>query len=254
MGMKNDYLPTRYWIADNKLYRAFYEYEEYPEHIRDSCDNLGIIVNFSDYNICGHNDEEVYRQNIENWLLYHVNINEDWYESHRNYGIDGLLNKFKKDKCAAFQFISVYDHSGISVRCGKAFGWDYSNVGFIYVPKDSKELNATFKNPNSKKAKEWAERIIQDEIKVLNDYCQGSVYCLVSESYNTEIKEWNREESFCGIYLTSDTWKEKQKLSEDYIKYNMSGSSHFVDEKVVIKSIENNSIDTLLGQKLLIEA
>lgn len=253
MGIKSDYLPTRYWIADDKIYRAFYEYEDYPSHVRDLCDNLGIIVNFSSYCLCGNNDEDVRPQDIEEWLLSHVDINEDWYESHRNYGIDGLLNKFIKEKCAAFQYISIYDHSGISVRCGKAYGWDYSNVGFIYVPKNSKELNATYKNPNSKKAKEWAERIIQEEIKILDDYCQGNIYCLVSESYNPESEEWEIEDSLGCMYLTSDTWAEEQKLAEDKIKYNLSGESTFIDEKTVIKAIESNLIDVLMGQQLLIE-
>lgn len=246
---RNEYLPTKYWVKNNQLHRAFYEYEtECYDSPRD-WGNIGIIVNFSDYHITGSDDKVA--NDIEEWLIKATGINEDWYESHRNsYGVDGLLKKFIREQCAAFQYISIYDHSGIAVSCGKAYGWDYSNVGFIYVPLSSADYKQVLEETNTAYAKAWAEKTIVSEIKILDDYCQGSVYSLVEEVYNNELHEWENVDCIGNVYLTSDNWDKEKELAIAEIKANYSHSATLIDEKTALNAIDCNMLDTLLGQML----
>lgn len=252
MRNKNDYLPTKCWFDNNSvLHRAFYEYEEDVwEHVRDFDTNLGTIVNASKYCLGGSNDIET--NDIEEWLIRETGINEEWYE--RNYkrygGISGLINKFEK-QCIAFECLSVYDHSGISVSCGKAYGWDYSNVGFIYVPKDNEEVKDYRKTHTLEETQEWADGILHQEVDVLDDYCRGNVYCLIHEVYDKETETWEMEDTIGMIYLTSKTFKEEEEMALEEIKYNFSGKHELLESDVVEKAIEENEVDVLQGQGLL---
>lgn len=253
MGYENrdTYLPCKYWIEKDELHRCFYEREEDLYESPRDWSNLGIIVNFSSYCITGSEDEDVKNHDFEEWLLSHTDINESWYESHKkSYGIDGLINKFIKEKCAAFQFLSIYDHSGITISCGLSHGWDYTNVGFIYVPKDSEEYLTEVKSVGTKKAKEWADDIIKGEIRILDDYLQGNVYCIIEEVYDTETKEWEQIDSLGNVYLTSNTWNEEQEAAAKEIAYNFSLKNKFIDETIILEAMKNNEIDVLYGQKM----
>lgn len=247
MGNKNDYLPTCYWIEENSLHRAFYNYSEDVWDSPRDWDNLGTIVNFSGYSIAG--DSDITAKDSEDWLLSKTGINSDWYYSHQDYGIDGLLKKFTK-QCAAFLFLSIYDHSGISIHCGKNYGWDWSNIGFIYIPKDNKEFLDKVAEIGLKKAKEWAEKVLRSEIQILDDYLQGSVFTLVKETYNTEFKEWEQVDILEDVYLTSDSWEEEKKLAEDVIKGNFSGNAEFITENIALNAIYHKELDILLGQNV----
>lgn len=246
---RDEYLPVEYWVKDNQLHRAFYEYEiECYDSPRD-WGNVGIIVNFSGYGITGSND--VRANDIEEWLINATGINEDWYESHRNsYGVDGLLKKFIREQCAAFQYINIYDHSGISISCGKAYGWDYSNVGFIYVPLSSADYKCILKKTNTAYAKDWAEKAIISEIQFLDDYCKGNVYSLVEEVYDTEFHEWKTVQTVGDMYLTSDSWEKEKEYAKDEIRSNFAYKATFIDEKTALNAIKHNMFDTLLGQML----
>ena len=173
-------------------------------------------------------------------------INEDWYENNykRYSGINGLLNKFIKEKCIAFEYLSVYDHSGITVSCGKSYGWDYSNVGFVYVAKDNPEVIAYRKTHSKKETEEWALGILHSEIKLLDDWCTGSVYYLVEEIFNTETEDWEFNVSLGSMYLN----EYEDAISE--IKNNFSTDCQLLNEKEFNKLFANKVLDTLNGQKL----
>ena len=102
--MKCDYYPTMYWNKQGVIHRAFYEYEEFAENPRDWLEPLSTIVNASKYALCSDSDDSV--KDIEDWLIAETGINEDWYENNykRYSGINGLLNKFIKEKCIAFAY------------------------------------------------------------------------------------------------------------------------------------------------------
>lgn len=242
--MKCDYYPTMYWNEQGTIHRAFYEYEEYAENPRDWDYSLSTIVNASKYGLCGSSDEEV--KDIEDWLIAETGINEDWYENNykRYGGVDGLIQKFIKEKCIAFEYLSVYDHSGITVSCGKSYGWDCSNIGFVYVAKDNPEVIEYRKTHSKKETEEWALGILHSEIKLLDDWCTGSVYCLVEESFNTETEEWEFNDSLGCMYLN----EYEDAISE--IKNNFSAGCQLLNEKEFNKLFTNKVLDTLNGQKL----
>lgn len=251
MGNKNEYLPTKCWFdKDGTLHRAFYEYEEYLENPRSGWDCfLGVIVNASSYGLCGNSDEEV--NDIEEWLISKTGINEDWYwNNHKRYGMNGLIKKFIKEQCIAFEYLSVYDHSGISVSCGKAYGWDYSNVGFIYVPKNSDEAKHYMRTHTRAETEKWAEEIIKGEIELLDDCCQGNVYVLVDEIYNEETGEWEDNDFLGQMYLTTSDRNKRYEMAIDEIKGNMSGQYELLDWDKVEDAINDNTLDVLKGQLL----
>lgn len=248
MSNKNEYLPCKCWFEKGELHRAYFEYDEDCYDSPRDWDNLSIIVNASRYNLCGSND--VVTNDIEEWLIKETGIKEDWYyKNYKRYGgLDGLINKFQKEKCIAFTYLSVYDHSGICVYCGYERGWDTSAVGFAYVPKDSDEVKSYRRTSSLEETKKWANEVLESEIHTLDQYVRGDVYGVITEVYDEETKEWNREESLWDIYLDS---KSEEDSAISYIK-EYSGDAELLDEKVVLEAIENNTLDVLQGQNVLV--
>ena len=244
--MKANYLPTKYWFEDDVLHRAYFNYEEDCFSSPRDWDNMTVIVNASRYCICGNTD--IQTDNIEEWLIEATGINPEWYERQKNYGIDELINKFIKEKCVAFAFLHVYDHSGISIHCGLASGWDYSNIGFVYIPKDHADVKSYRKTHTLAETKEWADKILHSDIRILDDYLTGQVYCLEVETFDKESQEWDMTDSLGSIYLTADTNTEQIDIALSYIKDYYSGDNKFFEEKEVEKAIEENTLDILNGQ------
>jgi hypothetical protein len=248
---KNDYLPTKCWFEnDGTLMRGYFVYDENADSPRD-WDNLGIIVNASRYNLCGHHDIET--NSIEEWLINETGINEEWYYNNKERygGIDALLEKFQNEKCAAFTFISVYDHSGICVYAGYCTGWDYSAVGFAYIPKNSKEVKSYRKGHSAEETKDWANRVLEGEIHDLDNWCRGNVYGCVTEEYNEELEEWDvfSGDSCYGYYLNDTSSESEEKDAINIIK-DFAGDHKLFDYEEVESAIENKSLDVLKGQLL----
>ena len=255
MGIKSEYLPTEYWTdSEGSLHRAYFEYEDglMSESPRE-WSNLTVIVNASSYCLTGSNDVSV--KDIEEYLIQETGINENWYYSnYRRYGgVKSLIEKFRKEKCIAFEYLSVYDHSGITVRCGLGSGWDVSNVGFVYVPKDSAEVKDYMKKHGKEETEKWAKSMLEGEVRTLADYCEGNVYCLVHEKYDEEFSSWEVEDTLGDVYLTSDTCDGEMENARNCIKDNCAYSGcKFITETEVNKAIEENTLDVLLhGQKIL---
>jgi len=249
MGYKNDYLPTKCWFENGTLHRAFFEYDDCCyESPRDWC-NLSVFVNASSYKLCGKNDEET--DDLEQWLINATGINEDWYWSNRERygGIDGLIKKFRKEKCVAFSYLSVYDHSGICLYSGYCRGWDYSAVGFAYIPKDNDEVKAYRKGHSKEETEKWAEKNLENEIHIMDNYIRGDVYGCVEEVYDPETESWGTENSCWGYYLDDSTTESKEKDAIEIIK-EFSGNAKLFDWKDVKKALGDNTLDVLLGQKV----
>ena len=249
---KNDYLPTQCWFEkDGTLMRGYFCYDENAESPRE-WDNLSVIVNASRYNLCGRGDIET--DDIEEWLINETGINEDWYYANKKRygGIDGLVQKFIKEKCAAFTYVSVYDHSGICVYAGYCSGWDYSAIGFAYIPKDNKEVKSYRRSHTAEETKKWAEEILDGEIHTLDQWCRGDVYGCVTEAYDEELGEWDKwsGDSCWGYFLDDATTDSEYKDAISIIK-DFSGDRPLIDEKVVEVALENNELDVLRGQQLL---
>lgn len=248
---KNDYLPSKCWFENGKLMRGYFCYDENAENPRD-WDNLSIIVNASKYGICGRGDIEV--KDIEEWLIAETGINEEWYyANYKRYGgIDGLIEKFKREKCAAFTFVSVYDHSGICIYSGYCRGWDYSCVGFAYVPKDSKEVKDYRKTHTAEETKKWAEEVTDAELHTLDQWCRGDVYGCVTEEYDFDNHEWDKYsgDSCWGYFLNDATCKSEEEDAINIIKDFAGSDTKLYDEKVIEDALNDNTLDVLLGQKV----
>lgn len=245
---KNEYLPTKCWFKNGELHRAYYVYDEYVDESPRDWNPLSIIVNASGYSLCGKDD--ISTNDIEEWLIRETGINEEWYwnNKERYGGIDRLIEKFKKEKCVAFSYLSVYDHSGVSVFCGYARGWDYSAIGFVYVPKDCDEVKADRKTHSLKETEEWADKLMHSEIECLNQYVSGEVYGVIEEVYDTETDSWDEVDSVFGIYL--DPHNEKESALQT-IKDNYGTVIEFFDMDEIETAIKNNTLDVYNGQILL---
>lgn len=237
---RNKYLDMFYWQEDGDFYRAYFENCDFAKNPRDFDEPLGKIVNASKYCINGRNDE--FTDNPEEWLIYETGINQDWYESHNNYTQEDLLTKFKKQCLACFP-ISIYDHSGITVSIGYRYGWDCSNIGYIYVKKDNPEVVDYRKKHTLAETKEWAEKILEAEIKALDDWCVGNVYNIVKEKLDQEIGVWEYDESCCEIYF-DENYKEFECVKDIY------GNHEFITEKEFDRLYNNNLLDTVKGQRV----
>ena len=251
---KNEYLPTKCWFEDGVLKRAYFVHDEDCWDTPRNWDNLSIIVNagYRHYDIGGRKDEKT--DDIEEWLINATGINEDWYwaNKERYGGIEGLIEKFRKEKCAAFQYLSVYDHSSITVFCGYARGWDYSAIGFAYIPKDNEEVKSYRKTHSKKETDEWAEKMIKGEIHILDQYVRGEVYGCVIDTYNEEEEDWEEHTDSCwGYYLNDETCESEEKDAIEIIKEFSGHDTKLYDMEEIETAIENGTLDVLNGQILL---
>lgn len=250
MGTKNDYLPTKCWIENGQIHRAFFEYEEWLNESPRDCCNLSVIVNASKYGLDGDGDIKIDSGTGEEWLINATGIDENWYYANKERygGLDALAEKFEREKCVAFEWLSVYDHSGITVSCGRASGWDYSWVGFAYVSKDNEEVKAYRKSHTLKETKEWASHILHSEIHTLDQYCRGDVYCCVEEVYDKDTDSWEQEDCIGYIYLNDETCQTEKEDAISCIRDNFAGKKELFDSDVVDKAIELDAVENLLGQ------
>jgi hypothetical protein len=230
-------LPVKYWIANNDLHRAFYEWDSDTWESPRDWEPMARIVNATDYNIAGR--EDTITNDIEQWLLYETGINEEWYENHRNsYGIEGLVKKFKK-QCAVFYFVDVKDYNGFY----RVRATDEVTGAFIYIPKTERNYQI-LKTIYKEKAVENAKHNLFCELDLIQDWLNGKIYCLVQETYNREAGEWEVTDRLSNTYLLND------EEAEDEIENNF-GEFKELEEDLVLRRINDNSLDVLFGQGLL---
>jgi hypothetical protein len=94
--------------------------------------------------------------------------------------------------------LNLYDHSGIRMRTGPfSCPWDSGQVGWIYVTweKARKEWTGT-----DDEIREKAERCLEAEVEVYDDYISGNVYGFVVEKYDEECDEWVDSDSCWGFF------------------------------------------------------
>jgi hypothetical protein len=228
---KLDFLPCKAWIYNGDIYRAYFVNDECPESPRE-WDNTSVMVDFSRYHIGDENP----RENCEEWLIRETGIDGNWYDSHRDsYGMDGLIKRFQREKCRAFSFLSIYDHSGISLYEGSGSGWDTSCIGFAYVPM------------SEKLTKEEAEKAISSEIKTYNMFLEGSVYdCIVEKLVNGE---WKLSDALGGNYINNE------KDAIEVISSYFSGKAELKDADDLLDEIDEKGLDVVAyGQTELFSA
>jgi hypothetical protein len=94
--------------------------------------------------------------------------------------------------------VHIYDHSGISISTSNGYPyncrWDSGTIGFAIVTKKAIRENWNIRRV-TKEFIEQADRILEGEIKTLNDYISGNVYGFVHED-----KDENHLDSCWGFY------------------------------------------------------
>ena len=114
-----------------------------------------------------------------------------------------------------WQPISIYDHSGLSIWLGGTAGhvdarWDCSTVGFAYVEECTAEKNR-IPDDKYKTWQEWANHIMEAEMKVYDNYISGECYGWTSYDEDENVID------SCGGYLGRDNIEEMFKDAQGEI-------------------------------------
>ena len=128
-----------------------------------------------------------------------------------------LFEKFKNTKAAALP-VSYGEH-GPGARWLNISGDAKYLSGIIFVDKDNKEyldmikgeardsdgnIYSKWKSCTEKEASEWAEKVLEGEIELYNQYLQGECYGVRNELYDPETRCWKEVETVWGCYPISD--------------------------------------------------
>lgn len=106
--------------------------------------------------------------------------------------------------------ISMYDHSGITIWLGGKGGhvdaqWDCSTIGFAYVEKCTAEKEGALRADKNglynghKSWQEWAYAMMENEMKIYNQYVTGEVF-----GYTIEGGDGYCSNSCWGFYGTDE--------------------------------------------------
>ena len=111
----------------------------------------------------------------------------------------------KKEKAVLIKPLYLYAHSGITISTSPfSCPWDSGQVGFVYVTR--KDLLDNYnKKKVTKKLIESAEKILDSEVNIYDNYIIGSVF-----RYDIYDENGNGAESSCGLICNSedDCWNE----------------------------------------------
>ena len=99
--------------------------------------------------------------------------------------------------------ISIHDHSGVSMWLGGTAGhvdaqWDCSTIGFAYVEKCTAEKENWSQSDKYKTWQEWANHIMEAEMKVYDEYVEGNCYGWCIKDENDDVVD------SCGGYYGTE--------------------------------------------------
>ena len=177
------------------------EYDDSAESPRN-WSNLSILII---RNGLGDGDKYLNRE-LEN-SQHKVGCAEDHLELMKE-----IVEEHLGSKVIYADFISKYEHSGVRYFIGQSSGWDYSNVGFVFVTEDSLEEIGCFEKQ--------IEEIVKGEIELFSKWANGDVY-----RFTLYDDEGNEEDSLGGIYdleeireYLPEEWADEDL--QQYIKYD----------------------------------
>lgn len=128
-----------------------------------------------------------------------------------------LFEKFKNTKAAALP-VSYGEH-GPGARWLNVSEDAKHLSGIIFVDKDNKEyldkikgeardsdgnIYNKWKPCTEKEASEWAEKVLEGEIELYNQYLQGECYGVRNELYDPDTRCWEEVKTVWGCYPNSD--------------------------------------------------
>lgn len=110
--------------------------------------------------------------------LYREVMGESWFDKHKSDDWSDILQVLQESNLILVKAIHLYDHSGITVSTSNAYPyndrWDSSTVGFIYVTK--KKLFEECIGMVEETWQEQADRYIESEMGIYDQYLRGDVY------------------------------------------------------------------------------
>jgi hypothetical protein len=97
------------------------------------------------------------------------------------------LNEYVNRKDVVSLPLYLYDHSGITMKTSRfSCPWDSGQVGYIYVTYENIKKNWNVKRVTKKLIKQTAE-MLENEVKIYNDYLIGNVYGYVVKRNGSQV-------------------------------------------------------------------
>lgn len=101
------------------------------------------------------------------------------------------IHDYLKEEAVIILPLRLYDHSGISISTGKGYPfndvWDSGQVGFVYI--DQETLDREWDGDMEK-----AEKCLDAEVKVYDQYLRGAVYGFVLKAPPVECNHCHHQE------------------------------------------------------------
>jgi len=140
--------------------------------------------------------------NLTKMICFHrrYNLGDKHDYKHQNYSGWAEMEKaiIKNENPAVILPLYLYDHSGITISTSPfSCHWDSGQIGFVLISKDKLKDNYGVKRI-TKQIKKDAERILQAEVEIYDNYLRGEVYGFTLLDENGEI------EDSCSGYFGSD--------------------------------------------------
>ena len=160
----------------------------------------------------------LYKTAVEkiNEVLSEYNLEDLEVSLHNNVFLrDKLTEKQLFDLWAEKQFfvlpINIFEHSGIALHPGtlntRTEKWldgsnieEITNSGFIYVPKDNKEVQEYLKKHSEEETKQWLENVFKGEIGLYSQYVNGEVYTITDSIFNPKTLNWDKQNEVFSYY------------------------------------------------------
>lgn len=155
--------------TDGRILRLVIEQDQFSEDPR-SWDNLGtMLCCHRDYNLGDCNTNRETELQLAEICRKYGKSDEEIDEMAFAEEVQFILEQ--DDVCGLPLWL--YDHSGISISTSRQCSWDSSFVGLIFVEKDSYLAQMGLKEDIYWKVR--AEKTLESEIEIYNDFLEGNV-------------------------------------------------------------------------------
>ena len=221
-------METEFFKTDDGIYHKIEsDYDRDPLHPRKDFDNIGKMVfkKQSRYSL-GDVQTDGFAEFFEDELK----------EIDSDICLEGCITEKQLfDLWAEKQFfvlpINIFEHSGIALHPGtlntRTEKWldgsnieEITNSGFIYVPKDNKEVQEYLNEHSEEETKQWLENVFKGEIKLYSQYVNGEVYTITDSIFNPKTLNWDKQNEVFSYYGSRIEYIKETLGSGKYISQN----------------------------------
>ena len=177
------YAPGSFNMIDKngKEYLLTVEHDDYAESPRDMYDNISTIYCWHKHYTIGDDKpkEKTAWDVLADMCEKYTNMEADDIDAASE---NDMIRELQQAKDIVIKYISCYEHSGITISTAITTypyndRWDSGIIGFAFIDKETFEINCGA-------YKDWkyqAMDIIDSEVKTLDDYLRGEVFCYTLE-------------------------------------------------------------------------